>query len=163
SMWIAVPVTTSARLWAPALASASAWFILPWLAFVGLAATALLAIDGSRLIARLGRRALRRPAPAGDVSRRAFLRPVTGGAAATLAGASVGRGMLEARGEHATVDVEVALANLPRRLDGFTIVQLSDLHTGLTIDRAFVQRVVDRANRLAPDLIALTGDLVDGP
>jgi predicted MPP superfamily phosphohydrolase len=33
----------------------------------------------------------------------------------------------------------------------------------MTIDRAFVQRVVDRANSLAPDLIALTGDLVDGP
>ena len=43
-----------------------------------------------------------------------------------------------------------------------TIVQLTDLHTGMTIDRAFVQRVVDHANRLSPDLIALTGDLVDG-
>jgi len=72
-------------------------------------------------------------------------------------------GMTQARGEHEVVDVEVRLAKLPRTLDGFTIVQLSDLHTGLTIDRAFVQRVVDRANALAPDVIALTGDLVDGP
>jgi predicted MPP superfamily phosphohydrolase len=70
--------------------------------------------------------------------------------------------MLEARGEHEVVDVEVPLAKLPRALDGFTIVQLSDLHTGMTIDRSFVQRVVDRANALSPDLIALTGDLVDG-
>jgi predicted MPP superfamily phosphohydrolase len=72
-------------------------------------------------------------------------------------------GIASARGEHEVVDVEVALKKLPKHLDGFTIVQLSDLHTGLTIDRAFVQRVVDRANALAPDLIALTGDLVDGP
>jgi predicted MPP superfamily phosphohydrolase len=80
-----------------------------------------------------------------------------------VAGASVVRGVASARGEHEVVDVEVTLPNLPKRLDGFSIVQLSDLHTGLTIDRDFVQRVVDRANALSPDLIALTGDLVDGP
>ena len=79
-----------------------------------------------------------------------------------VAGASVARGMISARGEHEIVDVEVKLGKLPRALDGFTIVQLSDLHAGMTIDRAFVQRVVDRTNQLSPDLIALTGDLVDG-
>jgi predicted MPP superfamily phosphohydrolase len=72
------------------------------------------------------------------------------------------RGMIEARGTHEIVDVEVHLAKLPPALDGFTIVQLTDLHVGMTIDRAFVQRVVDRANELSPDLIALTGDFVDG-
>jgi uncharacterized protein len=68
-----------------------------------------------------------------------------------------------ARGTHEIVDVEIRLAKLPKALDGFSIVQLSDLHVGLTIDRAFVQRVVDHTNRLSPDLVALTGDLVDGP
>jgi hypothetical protein len=72
-------------------------------------------------------------------------------------------GIAKARGEHEVVDVEVTLAKLPRALDGFTIVQLSDLHTGMTIGRDFVERVVARANALDPDLIALTGDLVDGP
>jgi predicted MPP superfamily phosphohydrolase len=71
--------------------------------------------------------------------------------------------LTQARGEHAVVDVEVRLQKLPKSLDGFTIVQLSDLHVGLTIDRAFVQRLVDRTNNLSPDLIALTGDFVDGP
>src|SRR5439155_10459601 len=98
-----------------------------------------------------------------DLSRRAFLARVTGGTAGVVAGASVIAGMTHARGEHEVVDVEVRLAKLPSALDGFTIVQLSDLHTGLTIDRAFVQRVVDRANALSPDVIALTGDLIDGP
>ncbi|HEY6040178.1 MAG TPA: metallophosphoesterase, partial [Kofleriaceae bacterium] len=79
-----------------------------------------------------------------------------------VSGASVGIGMMEARGDHEVVTIEVALAKLPKALDGFSIVQLSDLHTGMTIDAAFVQRVVDRANALQPDLIALTGDLVDG-
>jgi uncharacterized protein len=64
--------------------------------------------------------------------------------------------------EHEVVDVEVKLAKLPKAMDGFSIVQLTDLHVGLTIDRHFVQRVVDLANGLAPDLIAMTGDFVDG-
>ncbi len=70
--------------------------------------------------------------------------------------------MATVRGAHEIVDVEIKLAKLPRRLDGFSIVQLSDLHVGPTIDRRFVQRVVDLSNDLAPDLVALTGDLVDG-
>jgi uncharacterized protein len=161
------PLATSSRMWAPALSHVLAWIALPWLAFVGLCACALAAVDLPRLAARLAQRAPRRApghAPAPDLaSRRAFLARVTGGAAAVVAGASVARGIAEARGEHEVVDVEVPLAKLPRALDGFTIVQLSDLHAGLTIDRAFVARVVERANRLAPDVLALTGDLVDGP
>jgi predicted MPP superfamily phosphohydrolase len=47
-------------------------------------------------------------------------------------------------------------------LDGLRIVQISDLHVGPTMRLAYVQRVVDMTNALAPDLIALTGDIVDG-
>src|SRR5436190_24334729 len=65
--------------------------------------------------------------------------------------------------EHELVDVEIKLAKLPKALDGFSIVQLSDLHVGPTIDRHFVRLVVERANGLAPDLVALTGDFADGP
>jgi uncharacterized protein len=161
AMMLSIPLTTSARLWAPELAQVMAWIALPWLAFVGLATVALLAGDLPRLVAWLGKKAARRPTR--GLSRREFLGRVTGGAALAVAGASVGRGVLEARGEHEVVTIEVPLAKLPKALDGFSIVQLSDLHTGMTIDRAFVQRVVDRANALGPDLIALTGDLVDGP
>ena len=60
------------------------------------------------------------------------------------------------------VRVDVPIANLPRDLEGFRIVQLSDLHVGATLKRAFVERVVAQANALGPDLIALTGDLADG-
>lgn len=151
-MWLSIPLTTSARLWAPTFASAFSWIAMPWMAFVGLSVIALLALEIPR-----------RVAVKVDPSRRAFLARVTGGTAAVVAGASVVRGVASARGEHEVVDVEVTLPNLPKHLDGFSIVQLSDLHTGLTIDRDFVQRVVDRANALSPDLIALTGDLVDGP
>jgi predicted MPP superfamily phosphohydrolase len=63
---------------------------------------------------------------------------------------------------HQIVDVDVVLPRLPAVLDGFTIVQLSDLHVGPTIDRRFVQDLVDRCHGLGADLYALTGDLVDG-
>jgi predicted MPP superfamily phosphohydrolase len=58
--------------------------------------------------------------------------------------------------------VEIALERWPAALDGFRIVQLSDLHIGPILGRAFAEQLVDRANALAPDLVAVTGDLVDG-
>jgi predicted MPP superfamily phosphohydrolase len=61
------------------------------------------------------------------------------------------------------VRVEVPVAGLDPRLAGTRIVQISDLHVGPTIGRRYVRRVVSLANELAPDLVALTGDLVDGP
>jgi len=164
ALYLSIPITTTSRLWAPSLASTFGWLTMTWLAFVGLCFIISVAITVPRLVARIGRRAAKRPPPTLDViDRRKFLARVTSGAAVVAVGGSVVRGMIEARGEHEVVDVEVPLAKLPKALDGFTIVQLSDLHVGMTIDRAFVQRVVDHANRLSPDLVALTGDLVDGP
>ncbi|HWI15216.1 MAG TPA: metallophosphoesterase [Burkholderiales bacterium] len=59
--------------------------------------------------------------------------------------------------------VDVAIADLPSALHGFRIAQISDLHVGLTLGRRYVRRVVDMTRGLEPDLIALTGDMVDGP
>src|SRR5882762_4205411 len=56
----------------------------------------------------------------------------------------------------------VCVGGLAADLDGFRIVQISDLHVGPTMRLAYVQRVVDMTKELAPDLIALTGDIVDG-
>src|SRR5690348_13878666 len=58
--------------------------------------------------------------------------------------------------------VDVPITGLPPDLEGFRIVQLSDLHVGPTLKRDFVERVVNTANGLRPDLIALTGDVADG-
>lgn len=65
-------------------------------------------------------------------------------------------------GRPAVVRVDVPIDNLPADLEGFRIVQLSDLHVGATLKRDFVDRVVTTANQLEPDLIALTGDVADG-
>jgi predicted MPP superfamily phosphohydrolase len=86
------------------------------------------------------------------------------GVPAVLVGAvlAVVLGALTALRGPGVKEIEVPLADLHPDLDGFRIVQLSDLHAGRTIRRTYVQRVVERAHALAPDLIALTGDIVDG-
>lgn len=54
------------------------------------------------------------------------------------------------------------LPNLPEDLEGFSIVQLSDLHIGPILKKDWLEQVVAEANSLDGDLIALTGDYVDG-
>ena len=71
-------------------------------------------------------------------------------------------GLVRALGRPRIVHVNVPLTDLPDDLQGFTVVQLSDVHVGSSIRRAYVQRVVDRVNAMKPDLVAITGDLVDG-
>jgi predicted MPP superfamily phosphohydrolase len=51
---------------------------------------------------------------------------------------------------------------LPDALEGCTIAQLSDIHVGPTIKRGYVRRIVNRTNAQRPDIIAITGDLIDG-
>lgn len=58
--------------------------------------------------------------------------------------------------------VEVTLPKWPRSLDGLRIVQVSDLHVDAAMTVAEVESLVSRINALEPDLVALTGDLVDG-
>ena len=58
--------------------------------------------------------------------------------------------------------VELRLPSLPKSLDGFSIVQLTDTHIGPLLKKEWLQQVVDKANSLSPDLIALTGDYIDG-
>ena len=58
--------------------------------------------------------------------------------------------------------IDVPIAALPVPLHGFTIAQITDVHVGPTIGGDHVEAVVDAVNRLEADLVAITGDLVDG-
>jgi predicted MPP superfamily phosphohydrolase len=71
-------------------------------------------------------------------------------------------GFALARRTAPVVPVDVPIANLPAALHGFRIAQLSDLHVGPTIRRDYLQRVITTVNALDVDMVALTGDLVDG-
>lgn len=57
---------------------------------------------------------------------------------------------------------EIKLRRWPQGLDGFRIVQISDIHIGPLLDRAFARDIVTQVASLRPDLVAVTGDLVDG-
>jgi predicted MPP superfamily phosphohydrolase len=71
-------------------------------------------------------------------------------------------GLVIARRRPRVVDVDIPVTNLPEALHGFSIAQISDVHVGPTIKRGFVEGIVARVNGLHTDLIAVTGDLVDG-
>ncbi len=58
--------------------------------------------------------------------------------------------------------VTLPVPDLPPALDGFRIVQLSDLHIGPIFKRCWLSEIVRKTNELQPDLVAITGDLVDG-
>lgn len=101
-------------------------------------------------------------ADAPDAARRATLSRLFAGGVA-LGGTSLGGAALgNALAGFSVVRVEITLARLPAEFDGFRIVQLSDVHVGPTIGKDFVELMVEAANALSPDLVAITGDLVDG-
>lgn len=58
--------------------------------------------------------------------------------------------------------IELVLKRLPPELDGFRLVQITDLHASRLLERPWIQAVVDRTNALKPDAIVITGDFVDG-
>src|SRR5439155_241178 len=67
------------------------------------------------------------------------------------------------RRQLAVSHLEVPVRGLPSALDGLRIVHLSDLHVGAHLGLSELCEHVERVNALAPDLICLTGDLVDRP
>ena len=71
-------------------------------------------------------------------------------------------GFLNARRTPAVVRVDVPIKGLPGALHGFTLAQISDIHVGPTIKQAYLQRIVGKVNALGADVVAITGDLVDG-
>ena len=71
-------------------------------------------------------------------------------------------GLVIARRRPGVVEIKIPVVDLPLALHGFSIAQISDVHVGPTIKRGFVEGIVRRVNELKADLIAVTGDLVDG-
>jgi predicted MPP superfamily phosphohydrolase len=94
-------------------------------------------------------------------SRRGFLLQ-SGAVGLGLALPTSGYGMWRAFGEPEVTESTIHVPGLPPGLSGTAIVLLTDLHAGAWVDRDFIAKVVARTNALRPDLVAITGDLVDG-
>jgi len=157
---VAMPATLLLLRRLPATWSAlAAWPVFVWMGMMFLAFVVVLAGDLVRLVVLLGARV---GGSELDPGRRLLLARVLGGGAGAATGALGAYGIHLARRRLEVTDVVARLPRLPAAAAGTTIVQITDLHVGGTISRAYVEQVVARTNALAPDLVVITGDLVDG-
>lgn len=157
---LSIPVSFFLRRSSPEALRLIAWPVYVWLGLMFLLVVVLAGVD----LARLGAGLLGRltHAPPVDPERRAlFARWLAGGAVAVATGAA-GWGMRSALGAVAVKRVDVILARLDKHQDGMALAQLTDLHIGPTIGKGELADIVNRTNALQPDIIAITGDLVDG-
>lgn len=96
-----------------------------------------------------------------DISRRDFL-VNSNYAIFTLTGFSGVFGYQEAFREPTVFHHDIFLENLPEEFNGFKIAQISDIHIGPVLKEPFLRAVVEKINQLEPDIVAVTGDMVDG-
>jgi len=119
----------------------------------------LLARAGDALFGRSGRQRIL----SGEPPRRAAWLNVSG--MAVLGGSILLLviGYFGARSDPVLERVALPVPGLPAGLDGYRIVQVTDVHLGGTTTGRDFARLVDRVNALDPDLIAVTGDLSETP
>ncbi len=162
-----IPLTIGLRFLAPSIGKTTGWLSFIWMGWIGLALVIFLVLDAGKAIHWLGCVANNRcrsspiPTPK-DPSRRVFLSRIGGGTAALSATAFTTGGTLQALQIPSVLRRPITLEKLPHSMNGFSILQITDLHIGNTIGKTFVRGVVDAVNAQEPDLIVITGDLVDG-
>ena len=100
------------------------------------------------------------PASAYNGRRREFLKMMAAGIALPVAAPSL-YGLYVGSTQMKIDDVAIAFPDLPAGLDGFTIIQISDLHVGPFMDSTMLQSIVRGINAMAPDLVAITGDIIN--
>ncbi len=93
--------------------------------------------------------------------RRAFLANGAVGSAFLIGGGSAVYGALVGRHDYVIEEVAIPIPGLPRSLDGFTIVQLSDIHLGLFVGEPQMRAAEDLVRKARGDLVVMTGDLID--
>jgi predicted MPP superfamily phosphohydrolase len=148
------------------LARLVAWPAFLWMGFaffllVSLAATDVL-LSVARHTASAGLEAATGLPPGAEASRPDATARGQAAAVAIIAALAGGAALISGLGRPSVRRVELALERWPRALDGFRIAQVSDLHIGSLLGAHFAAHVVEQVNALDPDLVAVTGDLVDG-
>lgn len=130
-----------------------------WLIFVTLAYLSLDVFKlGKILLSRLSEgRLIKKQAPPSE--RRGFLIQTAVLGSSTIL---TGIGGWVARKGLKVKAVSIPIEGLPEALSALKVVQITDLHVGLTIRKDYVEQVVEQALAAQPDLIVLTGDLIDG-
>lgn len=146
------------RLLPRAVASPFMWISYTWLGVVFFLVMALGVTDLARVLTLRvqGTGAL------DDPERRQAISRMFAGAAALIGLGASAAGVVSALSPVAVKRVRVAIDRLTPAASGMRIVQISDVHVGPTIGRGFIEDIVARINALRPDVVAITGDLVDG-
>ncbi|PLX69173.1 MAG: phosphohydrolase [Denitrovibrio sp.] len=103
-----------------------------------------------------------RASPKFSPSRRAFLTTSLGTGMSLAVLPVAGYGVYRAVGAPVIKSIALNRSGTHAGLKGFKIVQLTDIHAGLTIGSGTVQRIVNMVNELDADAVVITGDLVDG-
>jgi predicted MPP superfamily phosphohydrolase len=141
------------------VASPISWVVYTWLGLMFLLFVLLIPADLVRGLAWLIERIAGAPA---DPARRQFLARLFGGIVGAGALGAAGYGIWSVMRPIAVKPVKVPLAGLPDPFAGFVIAQITDVHVGPTIGKSFIEELVAKTNAMEPDLVAITGDLVDG-
>jgi predicted MPP superfamily phosphohydrolase len=132
------------------------WLVFTWLGFLFYLFVLTLVSDAGRGIA-----ALLGVLPS-EPERRRFLSRLVSAAVGGTAGVIGLAGLVNVARGFTIKRVQVPMRKLPAGASGYKIVQMSDVHVGPTIGHDFVATLVKETNALDPDLIVITGDLVDG-
>lgn len=96
-----------------------------------------------------------------ELPRRALLAQAVAGSAFLIGGSSSLYGALRGRHDYSIEEVPIELPGLSRAFDGFSIVQLSDVHIGAFVGAPELAIAEELIRKARPDLIVLTGDLLD--
>jgi predicted MPP superfamily phosphohydrolase len=157
---LSIPATLVLLRVSPYVVRLMAWPAFVWIGLMFLGVVVLAGADVLRLAIFLGRRAMN-SSPFEPERRLFFARCLSTGALVAAGGLGIA-GMRSALSAVKVHRIEIPLRRLTSRHDGITLVQLTDLHIGPTIRKRDLADIVHRTNSLLPDLVAITGDLVDG-
>ncbi|MDH5183162.1 MAG: metallophosphoesterase, partial [Gammaproteobacteria bacterium] len=96
-----------------------------------------------------------------DQERRRFIKIIFDVTMLIMAISYVLRGLSQGLKAPVINTVQIKVKDFPA--EDYTIVQLTDVHVGRTIRRDYIEDLVHRTNALQPDMVVITGDLIDLP
>lgn len=140
-------------------AAGLAWPTYLWMGWVFILMVLLIPVELTRLSQWIWAKVTSDvPSP----ERRLLLARVMSAGVGVVGAGTAAFGVGRAVGQVPVKPIRIPVARLPPSMAGLRIVQLTDIHVGPTIGKRFVEQLVAQTNALEPDVIAITGDLVDG-
>lgn len=168
--YLIVPVTLFGRflIYNPEMFDALAWVAYLDMGLILLLLPFRLTLDALQITGRFARALAQRltsqanQTDAPSAGRRSLMANTLNLGLFGVSGAMTTAGLYKARQIARVKNISIPINSLPDGLQDFRILQLSDIHLGPTIKGDYLQAIVERCNTLNPDLVVITGDLVDG-